>query len=301
MAWWYSINSISVPHTIVGGVYFLTFTFRVINHAIGIIAKQLKSLIYRRIILPNFILLLLSFNSNAQSFKLHGTVYDYFSKKPLDAVTVYSSAGKHAITDSAGKYAIDVAWKDSVWFSYLNKATQKYPVDTISNPVNFEVALYVNIAWLPEVKVRSNSYHLDSLQNRLDYAKYFNFRKPGVRLTSASPASSYVPGSVTVGIDLDELINMFRFKRNRRIENLQTRLIQQEQDKYIDHRFTKYFVRQLTKIDSAELENFMAIYRPDYYYLLLLNDIDFGQYIQQCYKNYLYVKRNPQLQPANRR
>lgn len=251
----------------------------------------------RLILLLSCFLFIFSGVSYAQSFRLHGTVYDYFSKQPLDAVTVYSSAGSHAITDSTGKYAIDVAWKDSVWFSYLNKATQKYPVDTISNPVNFEVALYVNVAWLPEVKVKTNNYRLDSIQNRLDYAKYFNFRKPGVRLTSASPASSYVPGSVTVGIDLDELINMFRFKRNRRIESLQTRLIEQEQDKYIDHRFTKYFVRQLTRIDSADLKDFMTKYRPDYYSLLLLNDIDFGQYIQRSYRNYLYLKRNPQLRP----
>ncbi len=249
-------------------------------------------MVYRLIILPSLFFIYAG-DVSAQNFTLHGTVYDFFSKQSLDAVTVFASNGAHAITDSAGRYGITVGWKDSVWFSYLNKATQKYPVDTISNPSNFEIALYINAAWLPEVKVKTNSYRLDSLQNRLDYAKYFNFKKPGVRLTSAAPATSYVPGSVTVGIDLDELINMFRFKRNRRLEELQTRLIQQEQDKYIDHRFTKYFVKQLTKIDSSNLAEFMEAYRPDYYALLLLNDIDFGQYIQACYNEYMRLKKNP--------
>lgn len=226
----------------------------------------------------------------AQSVQLNGTVYDYFSKKPLDAVTVYTTSGNYTITDSLGKYAVSVDRKDSVWFSYFSKQTMKYPVDTISNFSNFEVALYVDVAWLPEIKVRNKDYKLDSIQNRQDYAKIFNFQKPGLKTTTTNP-SSYVPGSVTASIDLDELINMFRFKRNRQLLSFQERLLQQEQDKYVDHRFTKRFVRQLTQLEVPELDTFMSIYRPDYYELLNWNDIDLGEYIQQSYKNYLYVKK----------
>ena len=58
------------------------------------------------------------------------------------------------------------------------KKTKGYPVDTISNLYNFEIALYVDAAWLPAVKVKNSNYKLDSLQNRQEYAKVFNFRKP---------------------------------------------------------------------------------------------------------------------------
>ncbi|RXK80597.1 hypothetical protein [Filimonas effusa] len=57
---------------------------------------------------------------------------------------------------------------------------------------------------------QSSDYKQDSIQNRKDYAKIFNFRKPGLRL-STSPPSTYTPGSLTVGLDLEELINAFRF------------------------------------------------------------------------------------------
>ena len=67
---------------------------------------------------------------SAQSIKLGGTVYDYFNKKPLDAVTVQTSSGSRTITDSKGKFAITAEQKDSIWFSYLSKNTQKYPIDT---------------------------------------------------------------------------------------------------------------------------------------------------------------------------
>ena len=224
-------------------------------------------------------------NANAQNVKLSGTVYDYFNKKPLDAVTVQTSTGSKTITDSTGKFVIMVSKEDSVWFSYLSKNTQKYPVDTISDLSNFEVALYVAANWLPAVKVRNSNYTFDSLQNRLEYAKVFNFRKPGLKLSSPSP-SSYVPGSVTAGLDLDELINMFRFKRNRQLLSMQERLIEEEQDKYINHRFTKYLVHKLTPLSGYELDSFMAIIKPSYELLQTMNDIELGYYIQQCYKIY---------------
>jgi len=159
----------------------------------------------------------------------------------------------------------------------------KYPVDTITNTDAFNVQIFVNAYNLPDVSVRNRNYRLDSIQNRNDYAKYFNFRKPGLRL-STNPG--YNPGGVTVGLDLDEIINMFRFKRNRSIEALQKRLIQQEQDKYIDHRFSKAFVRKITKLQSPGLDTFMVRYRPDYQILLILNDLELGYYIEQCYKQY---------------
>jgi len=165
----------------------------------------------------------------------------------------------------------------------------KYPVDTITHPQNFDVALYVDVRWLPEVKVRTSDYRYDSIQNRLEYAKIFNFKKPGLKLSQTAP-SSYVPGSLTVGFDLDEIINAFRFRRNRQILSFQQRLIQDEQDKYIDHRYSKYLVKRLTNLDGKELENFMVIYRPTYEEVQGMNDLELGYYIEQCYKNYLFLK-----------
>ena len=218
-----------------------------------------------------------------------GTVSDYFSKKPLDAVSVRTSSGRFTISDSLGRYSIDVNKSDSVWFSYLNKQTVKYPVDTILHPQSFDIALYVDVRWLPEVKVATKNYRLDSLENRQEYAKAFNYRKPGLRL-SESPASTYVPGSLTAGFDLDEIINAFKFRRNREALEFQQRLIEQEHDKYIDHRYTKYLTKRLTHLDGKQLDDFMNFYRPSYDETLAMNDLELGYYIQQCYKDYRYKK-----------
>ena len=65
-----------------------------------------------------------------------------------------------------------------------------------------------------------------------------------------------------VGFDLDELINMFRFKRNRSLASFQRRLLLEEQDKFVEHRFNKALVRRLTLLESPELDSFMLLFRP---------------------------------------
>jgi len=165
-------------------------------------------------------------------------------------------------------------------------------VDTINNVSAFEVGLHIDVKWLPEVKVFSHNYRLDSIQNRKDYAKIFDYKKPGLAISSSS--SSYIPGSVTAGLDLDQLINMFRFKRNRQLQSFQNRLLQEEQDKYIDHRYSKRLVKQLTQLESPELDSFMVAYRPDYIVLQQMNDLELGYYVELCFKYYTQQKlRNP--------
>jgi len=223
-----------------------------------------------------------------QYVTLSGTVYDISARRPLEAVAVLSTSGRGTVTDSLGHYSFTVKSKDSVWFSLIGKSTQKYPVDTISNTSGFDIMIHVKSADLPEVKVRNNYYRLDSIQNRKDYAKVFDFKKPGIRLSN-NP--TYNPGGVSVGFDLDEIINLFRFKRNRQLLSLQNRLLQQEQDKYIDHRFSKAFVRKLTKLEPPELDSFMANYRPNYYTLQTMNDLELGYYIEKCFEAYKTYKR----------
>ena len=128
--------------------------------------------------------------------------------------------------------------------------------------------------------------------NRQDYAKVFNFKKPGVSIVTPN---SYVPGGLTAGFDLESIINMFRLKRNRSIAKLQQRLLQQEQDKYVDFRFNKNFVRKLTKLPTGEIDSFMRQYRPDYDFLLTVNDLELGYTIQRNFQIYINKTINLKL------
>jgi hypothetical protein len=228
--------------------------------------------------------------ANAQYVTISGTVYDISAKRPLEAVGVISTSGKGVITDSLGKYSITVRAKDSIWFTLIGKTTMKYPVDTISNLESFNVMIHVRSNELPEVKVRNSYYKLDSIQNRRDYAKVFNYRKPGISLSRSAPG--YNPGGLTVGFDLDAIIEMFNPKKAQRMLNLQKRLLDEEQEKYINRRFSKALVRKLTKLEGAELDTFMVRFRPDYSLMTLLNDLELGYFIQQNFIEYQAQRYN---------
>jgi hypothetical protein len=214
---------------------------------------------------------------------VQGHVYDSTKLYALEAVTVLSSSGKGATTDSNGHYKIDVKEKDSIWFSYLGKPTKKFAVLKIPDLSQFDIALQINIPLLSEVRIRPRNYRQDSLQNRLDYARIFNFHRPNVEsMTSIGPTGA--------GIDINELIRLFQFQKNKSTLRFQERLLQQEQDKFVDHRFTKQLVRRLTNLTDAELDKFMAYSRPTYEYTLYASDYDFQLYIKTMYEQYIKRK-----------
>ena len=218
-------------------------------------------------------------NSYAQLVTIRGTVYDSSRNYPLEAVTVMSTSGAGTVTNQDGFYEINVQEKDSVWFSYLNKPTIKFPVLKIVNTLSFDISLQVSTPTLREVKVMPRNYKLDSLRNRQDYAKIFNYQKPGLRTVTPQYG-------VGMGFDLDEIINMFRFRRNRSLASFQQRLLIEEQEKFIDHRFNKALVRRLTLLESPLLDSFMQLYRPSYTFTKYAGDYDFQYYIKTAFFRY---------------
>ena len=215
----------------------------------------------------------------AQEVTLRGTVFNMYRTRPLEAVSVISTSGKGTTTDSNGNYSITVRPEDSIYFSYLGRSTVKYPVSTINTYSSFDIALHVDPLELKEVSVMPHNYHMDSLQNRRDYEKIFDFKKPGFKLTSPSEGAG-------VGVDLDELINVFRFGRTRRILAFQRRLEDEEQQKFVDHRFSHYIVKKVTHLDNEELDSFMLQYRPSYLFCEVASDYDFLEYIKLAYQQY---------------
>jgi hypothetical protein len=235
------------------------------------------------ILIPIAGLLLFSKHTTAQTWELKGNVYDISAQTPVELVTVLTTSGRGTMTDSSGRYKILVSEKDSIYFSYQNRVTGKYPVAKMADQTQFNMSLHIHVFSLPNVTVRGRSYQSDSLINRREYAKYFNFSKP-------NPLSSINVGPTGVGMDPNQIINMFRFKRNRQLAELQQRLVRDEQEKYVDYRFNKAFIKKLTLLDGEPLRLFMARYRPPYDYAVLTNELEMGYYIQQC-----YLKENGKL------
>lgn len=224
-------------------------------------------------------LLALCFTCTAEQLSaqqmLSGTVFDSSKKNLVEAVRVESTGGNFTLTDSMGRYKIVANEKDSLSFIYKNKPTQKFPVKDIPDPSRFDIALHVTVkgkyTTLKEVVVFSRSYREDSIENRRTYANAYDFRKPTIR-TSVSPDG-------TVGADVNEIINIFRFKRNKRLKAFQARLEKQEQDKYVNYRFNKTFVRRITQLQGEQLDEFMIRYIPSYEFASQADEVTFNKYI----------------------
>ena len=232
---------------------------------------------------------LISFTPNLSAqLKLGGTVYDSSRINLVEGVRVVSTGGLFTMTDSLGKYNLTVSEKDSVSFIYHSKPTQKFVVKDIPDPSRFNIALHITVkgkyTTLKEVVVHTRSYRQDSLENRNEYADVFGFHKPTL-------STSIVAG--VVGADVDELINIFRFKRNKRLKAFQNRLEMEEQEKYINYRFRKILVKRVTQLDGAELDTFMIRYRPTYEFVSMAGEQVFNQYLLDAsydFKRYQSLK-----------
>lgn len=233
----------------------------------------------KRIILV-YILVLFTAESSFGQLQVKGVVYDSIGVNPVQSVSVLTSSGKGAVTNSKGEYVISVTAVDSIWFSYLNKPTRKFPVKDIANPFAFDISIKVNITTLPIVVARQRSYKLDSIENRDIYAKVFDYERPGLSTTTGGYGGA-------AGFDLNEIINVFRFGYNRRMQAFQRRLITEEQDKFIKHRFSKALIRRLTTLTEDSLINdFIETYQPTFLFAKRADEYTFQKYIKDSYERY---------------
>ena len=210
----------------------------------------------------------------AQVVEIKGAVYDGSQQYAMQGVSVVSTSGIGTKTDSVGRYKLMVPLSDSIVFSYLGRGTAKYPVKDMPRGYPFDVSLQITMDTLPDAIVRSPNYRMDSLANRQEYAKAFDYSKGVMHNMKLERRAGF-----GIGLDLDMLLNP---KANREMETLQSRLVWEEQDKYIEHRWNKSVVKRVTGLESPALDSFMRQYRPSYDFIeSCKTEYEFYKYIQE--------------------
>jgi hypothetical protein len=237
-----------------------------------------------------FLLFSASFKATAQ-IQLNGTVYDSTKRNLVEGVQVLCTCGTMSFTDSLGRYSIFVGERDSIFFFFRNKPTQMFPVASIKSPDQFDISINLFVPGrykqLREIIVYGKTRRQDSIDNRVQYDKIFNLDKGGLRIANSAPESGF-----GAGIDLNALVDVFRFRRNKSMQRFQQRLIMEEQNRYIDYRFNKTIVQRLTTLkEGPALDRFMVEYRPEYELLTQILDIELYLYIQAAAKDFLGKNR----------
>lgn len=241
------------------------------------------SLFQKKILLVGMFFGLILVQLSAQVI-ISGKISDSSGIYPLAAVTILTNTGKGTLSDENGNYEIDVSEKDTIWFSYLGQRTKGFAVNQIWNLHHFDISLKTSIAVLKEVKVQPRNYRFDSIDNRLTYAKAFNFKKP----TFSSIVTSFGLGFT---IDINELIRAFQVQKNRRSLTFKARLLQEEKDKFVNYRFNKQIVYRLTSIGENEIDSFMIISRPTFEFAVSTSDYEFREFIKKKYEDFHLNKR----------
>lgn len=226
-----------------------------------------------------FIILLFSvFSVHAQILK--GIVVDGADSKPLSPVTVINlSTQQSTYTDEHGNYMIEAKNGDQIAFSYVGyhtvqKATPpaigvaEMRVEMLQQ--NFELKEYVLHDYTP--------YQKDSIAMRETYNKELNTSaiKPKVGMNNGLEVDGLI-GSAVQKISRG-------YKKNKKFKE---EFIKQEQDLFIDTRYTPTLVNSLTGFTGDTLAFFINTYPMDYGFARTASDLEIKMWIRYNYKEYI--------------
>jgi hypothetical protein len=208
---------------------------------------------------------------------LAGKIVKRGSQEVLMGVTILNlHQGRHNISDIGGNYRIPAKAGDTILFSSAGYRSDTVVVAAYMLSESFLVALDPNVMSLKAVNVDElQNYQMDSIKRREEYAFILNKKHP-VRLMNEKraadgPGFSFSP------------IGYFS-KGERRKRQLKKRLIQEEEDYYIDYKFPPSRVAQLTGLRGDTLRRFLVLYRPSYKWCRRANSQDIFFYINDKMK-----------------
>lgn len=205
------------------------------------------------------------------------------STSPVDSIQLRTFSGQVTYSEKDGSYQISAEpTGDTLFVSYKGRDIMHYPVSLITTPEKFDIYLqnpgfyddsYAN--QLEDVQVNTRNYHTDSLSNRQMYADVFNYKKP--KFNPFSPVTS--------------MVNLFSQGYLNRQKRYREFAISNEQEGYVDSRFTRSYVAKITGIQDDEiLREFMNKYRPTYQQMQGMVELTLGQYILDSYAKFKQEK-----------
>lgn len=178
---------------------------------------------------------------------------------------------QYTSSDSAGLYAIPAAPGDTIIFSSAGYLPDTAFVALYMLSESYLVPLSPRITVLPSVDVlEMGQYQEDSIKRREEYSMLLNAKHPvklmNEKRAADGPGFSFSP------------LGYFsaREKQKRRLKR---RLKQEEEDYYVDYKFSSSRVSLLTGLKGDSLRIFMLRYRPGYTFCRNANGQDLFLYI----------------------
>lgn len=228
-----------------------------------------------------FFFTLISIKALAQETSVAGIIFDADSKDRLSRVNVANlNTGSNTYNNINGVFTIEAKPGDRLVFSQV-----EHFADTITVKDYIPLAIYMRriAIQLKQVNIFDS---LPDPQKRLA-SKKRDFSKIYGSLANKD-MFSLTPG-IGVGLSIDALYNSFS-KAGRNAAHLRETIEADYRDDVVDYRFNKGLVSRITGLKGFELTDFMAKYRPGYYFLANASEYEFINTIRNNLKRY---RRNP--------
>jgi hypothetical protein len=199
------------------------------------------------------------------------------SGQPLTA-TITNHSGHQTSSNAIGEFTIPVSGVgDTLKIFAMGYKPYFYTVKSLNQELVI-IRLKQASVMLKGVAIKALRDHKkDSVANRKDYGRVFNYQPPKLTDAFISPPSN-VPFAF-VSIDLLTLFNVIN-KKNDPSYKFKKQLLLDEQADYIATRFNRGLVTRVTQLKSDSLDQFMLKYYPTADWVKRTSDYDIIQYIR---------------------
>ncbi|MBB6110387.1 CarboxypepD_reg-like domain-containing protein [Mucilaginibacter lappiensis] len=226
------------------------------------------------------ILLLICACLSSYGQTVSGIVSDKRTGQPLTGAWVATSKA-NVITGIQGEFSIvGTKTKDTLWVKMQGYKLYVLPLN-LANSKSIRIGLEAAVIELNEVHVTAKRDRIkDSLNNRKMFAKEFNSSAPKLK-DMIAPSGGNVGPIPMVGITIvpSQVIRALTYKHSREYK-LKKELIRDEQNRYIDSRFSENLVSSITNLKGDSLLDFMDRYRPGIDQIKKMSDYDIRVYIK---------------------
>ncbi|MFI5159548.1 MAG: hypothetical protein ACHQF4_11825 [Sphingobacteriales bacterium] len=220
--------------------------------------------------------------SSAQ--KITGTITDKTTGEPVRGAMV-SLGNSNFFTNTLGAFELDVSsYKDTlkiVHFAYVSYIEPISPVLVV-----LHIQLEPAVIKLKEVRIhsaRERSFKEDSINNRLEYASQFNYK--GLTVMDAFSGNPNKQPDELISVNPLLLIAALT-KKGTPEYKFNKILLRDEQAAYVDRKFNRGIVSQITGMKGDTLSGFLTRYRPTYQFVKKASDYEMINYIKDSYKQF---------------
>lgn len=219
---------------------------------------------------------------NVYGQRLSGIVVDAMGQ-PVPGALI-SVKQNRTISNNQGLFELPaVNPADTLYVFSMGFMSAALPLTGIKDYIR--VTLYAKSLPLKQVDIMgSRSYRQDSVRNRRDFARQFNYKHPTVADAFGTGYASRQPGEL-FSVNPLALVKVFTYKHSSAYK-LQQQLLADERQTFIDSKFNARVVTAAVPAHGDTLTIFLKCYRPALDFARNATVYDMLLYIKTSYKQF---------------